>query len=275
MNQIAQPANIFSELWFMVPRLPFAPRADLLGMKANLDELEEMLGIRKMEMVGSVAVIPVDGILASGVAPIDRLFGFTGYEQIAQDIHSAIASESVNSIVLSINSPGGQATGMLETAAMVIEADAAKPVVAHTSTLAASSAYGIASGARKLYSTPSAIVGAIGTYMVVYDVSKMFEEAGIHTNLFASGKFKGAGVMGTSLTDDQKVQFMSVVGELAAQFKGMVHSRRKDMPSEAMEGQSVVAGYTGMDMKFVDEMMTLDTAIEMAEQMKTEQTKQR
>lgn len=261
MNQSVQPSNVFSELWFMVPRLPFTPRAEVHNLRSSLAEIEELLGIRKMEMHNGVAVIPVDGVLASGVSPIDRLYGFRGYEEIQQDLEAAVAASDVRGIVLSINSPGGQASGMLETATMVAVANQSKPVYAHTSTLAASAAYGIARGARAFYATPSAIVGSIGTYMVVHDVSKMFAQAGIETNLFASGKFKGAGTMGTAVTDEQKAQFQSVVNELAGQFKSFVQMRAPQVPDEAMEGQAVVAGQTGRSLNLVDSLATLAATI--------------
>jgi signal peptide peptidase SppA len=251
---------ICSDVWFMVPRLPHTPHADLIHAEMDVAQLKKLLGIRSTELVNGVAVIPVDGVLASGVSMLDELFGFTGYERVLKDVREAIENPDVRGLVLSINSPGGQASGMIETASAIAEATKQKQIIAHTATLAASAAHGLARGATTFYATPSAIVGSIGTYMAITDMSRMAEAMGIKVNLIASGPFKGAGMPGTEVTKEQLAQFQTVVDELAGQFKAFELSRAPHTKEEAMQGQAVT-GSQSIALGLADSLASLDEAI--------------
>ena len=84
-------------------------------------------------------------------------------------------------------------------------------------------------------------MGSIGVLLPVVDRSEAYAKAGIKVEVFAAGKFKGAGVPGTSLTDDQRHWIQEGVNETWGQFKDAVRSRR-NVPNEAMEGQHFAAG---------------------------------
>ena len=58
--------------------------------------------------------------------------------------------KEVRAILLDIDSPGGEATGMFATAKLVSAVNKTKPVVAFVNDVAASAAYGIASAASEI-----------------------------------------------------------------------------------------------------------------------------
>jgi ClpP class serine protease len=102
----------------------------------------------------------------------------------------------------------------------------------------ASAAYWIGSAADRVVSSPSATVGSIGVDIAIPDYSAAAEMAGIKMVVLKSGKFKGAGIEGTSLNEDQIQNLQASVEEIHSEFKAAVLMKRKMVKAEAMEGQT-------------------------------------
>jgi signal peptide peptidase SppA len=106
---------------------------------------------------------------------------------------SALADDTVGTIVLDIDSPGGTVTGVPELAAEILAARGTKPVIAVANSMAASAAYWIASAADKIVVTPSGDVGSIGVYTTHQDVSAAMEKEGVKVTYIQAGKYKTDG----------------------------------------------------------------------------------
>ena len=141
----------------------------------------------------------------------DSLFGFGSYASVRAMLAQAVADDRVASILLRIDSPGGQCRGVDDLAQDVAKADEKKPVFAYVEDLCASAAYYVAAGARAIYANRTAQVGSIGTYGLVVDDSKFWEAAGIKFHLLTTGEFKGAGETGQPITDAQLAEFQKEV----------------------------------------------------------------
>lgn len=134
----------------------------------------------------NVAIIPIQGVLTKdGPA----WYG-SNYDTIGRAVADAAANPDVKHIVLSVDSPGGEVTGLPETAALVAQAAKAKPVTAMVDGMSASAAYYLTSQANNIVLTPSGEVGSVGVRMMHVDVSKMLIDAGIKVTELASGDFK-------------------------------------------------------------------------------------
>jgi len=188
-----------------------------------------------------LAVIPLHGVMLRRPDPIARLFGATDTEAIREAVDLAAGDRSVGAVLLDIDSPGGSINGTPELAAAVRNAASRKPVYAFSAGMMCSAAYWVGSQADVLYAAPSARVGSIGVLLPVVDRSEAFAKAGVKVEVFAAGKFKGAGVPGTSLTDEQRAWLQQGVEETWGQFKDAVRSRRR-VADGAMEGQHFAAG---------------------------------
>ena len=193
-----------------------------------------------VEVNDGLAVIALQGVMLRRPDPIARFFGATDTEAVRNAVDLAARDRSVGAILLDIDSPGGSINGTPELAAAVRSAAARKPVYAFSAGMMCSAAYWVGSQADVLYAAPSARVGSIGVLLPVVDRSEAFEKAGVKVEVFAAGKFKGAGVPGTSLTDDQRAWLQQGVEETWAQFKSAVRSRRQ-VADGAMEGQHFAA----------------------------------
>lgn len=188
-----------------------------------------------------LAVVPLSGVMMRRPDPIARFFGACDTEAVRDQVNLAAGDRSVGAILLDVDSPGGSINGTPELASAVRHAAGRKPVYAYSAGMMCSAAYWVASQADVLHAAPSARVGSIGVLLPVVDRSEAFAKAGVKVEVFAAGKFKGAGMPGTTLNDDQRAWLQQGVEETWAQFKDAVRSRRR-VAEGAMEGQHFPAG---------------------------------
>lgn len=137
-----------------------------------------------------VASITIDGSLVNRGAWIGANSGLVSYEGIGAQLADAVADNSITSIVLDINSPGGEAGGMFGLAKAVRDAAAIKTVIAVVNDMAASAAYGIASGASEIIVSETSMVGSIGVVLLHLDRTAEMEKKGIRPTLIHAGAHK-------------------------------------------------------------------------------------
>ena len=221
-------------------------------------ELEDIYGapLPKPYTVGTTAIIPIKGVITSGLHPIYRVIGFADTEQIAGWIRAAVANPLVEEILLRIDSPGGMVTGTPELAAAVAAADRMKPVIAHTSGMMDSAAYWIASQARAICCTPSADVGCVGVYQLYYDQTAYLATMGIKANIFKSGDLKAAGHPDIPMTEAQAAHVQAEIDAIGVQFRAAVTARR-DIDEDSMRGQSFL-GTEALARGLVDDLSTFE-----------------
>ena len=118
---------------------------------------------RTVQVREGTAIVPVTGPIFRRANLFTEISGATSVEVLAGDLATAAADPAIERIVLEIDSPGGQATGILELASQIRAIDQGqKPVVAYVDGLAASAAYWLASAAGEIVASPSALLGSIG-----------------------------------------------------------------------------------------------------------------
>lgn len=198
-----------------------------------------------------IATVSVAGIISTGLPSYAEDFGFADTGRIRNQIEEAASNPAVKAILLNIDSPGGFVTGTPELGCFIAEVAKTKPVFSFTSGMCCSAAYWLAAPSRAIIATPSAEIGSIGVYVAHEDVSGMARAMGIVVSVFRSGKFKGAGVPGTSLSDDQAAEIQAKVDSLAAVFKSWVAEHRPGISDDTMQGQSFM-GYQSSNARLVD-----------------------
>ncbi|NUN51827.1 MAG: S49 family peptidase [Planctomycetaceae bacterium] len=157
---------------------------------------------RKLQVVGSVAILPVTGTIMYRADSLLESSGVTSTQRLSALLREALADPAVKSIVLDVNSPGGTVPGVMEFADEVLRAREQKRIVAVANPRAASAAYWIAAAASELVVMPSGDVGSIGVYTVHEDISRALEEAGVKVSVMRAGKFKAEGLPYEPLTDE-------------------------------------------------------------------------
>lgn len=173
-----------------------------------------------------VAIVSIAGSLMKHVSSMDS---GTSTVQMRNTIRAMRRDAAVRAVVLVIDSPGGTVAGAYDLADDIKALADTKPTYAFIEDLGASAGYLQASQARSISANRNALVGSIGTYGVVYDYSKMFDEAGVKAILIGSGGFKGAGVPGTEITQEQVDEWQREIDALNDQFIDYVAAGR-NMP---------------------------------------------
>lgn len=150
-------------------------------------------GSRGVYMAGSVAVIPIYGVIIPRATLFSDISGGTSVQSLRNSFLEAIDDEEVSAIVFDVNSPGGMVDLVPELAEDIRAKRGTKPIVAVANTLCASAAYWLASQADELYVTESGDAGSIGVITMHEDMSKALEAEGVDVTLITAGKYKDEG----------------------------------------------------------------------------------
>lgn len=118
---------------------------------------------RTVEIRDGVAILPVSGPIFRYANLFTQISGATSIDVLAKDFNEALENPRVRSILLEINSPGGEVDGTAEFAQQIFDArNSDKHIVAYVSNLGASAAYWIASSCDEIVAQESASLGSIG-----------------------------------------------------------------------------------------------------------------
>ena len=96
-----------------------------------------------------IGIVTVTGSLVNRGGWIGASSGLTCYEGITAQLRAAAEDQSVQSIVLDIDSPGGEVGGVLALGQLIRRVREEKPVVAVVNDMAASAGYWLAAQANR------------------------------------------------------------------------------------------------------------------------------
>jgi signal peptide peptidase SppA len=187
---------------------------------------------------GRLAYVPVHGIIGKGLSLMEEICGGYSIDQLEKDLDECNADAAVSRILLDFNSPGGQISGVPETARLI--AASPKETFGFTARQSDSAAYWLMSQCDHIYCTQSAETGSIGVYLAVYDKTEMMKKAGVSLTLIRSGKHKGMGMPGNPLTEEQIQMLQDQVDMIFAEFSGAILAKRPNVTKETMQGQAFI-----------------------------------
>lgn len=188
---------------FGAPLLIHRPKLDVilsvLGSRVGLPDLSASTGFAPPDRnaaqsdtgagQSSIAVIPIFGTLVRRTRGLEAQSGLTSYAGIAMALDTALADPNVAAIVLDIDSPGGESSGVFDLADRIRAATAIKPVWAVANDMAFSAAYALASAASRLIVSRTGGVGSIGVIAMHVDQSVKDQQDGIaYTAVFAGDR---------------------------------------------------------------------------------------
>jgi ClpP class serine protease len=176
------------------------------------------------ERAGS-AIVPITGPIFRRANLLTEISGATSVEVLAQDLRTAADDPRVERIVLEIDSPGGEATGIAELAGQIRAID--KPVVAYVDGSAASAAYWLAAAADQIVAAPTALLGSIGVVGTYRP-----EKDGPIKIISTISPLKQA----TPETEAGRAEAQRIVDELAAVFVADIAAYRNTTPEAVAAG---------------------------------------
>ncbi|MGL9758913.1 MAG: S49 family peptidase [Wolbachia sp.] len=176
--------------WINKPMMIEQRSFDLLSLHAGKHPTFKNIKHAVKNSERGIKVIPIHGILTKKSEAFDDILGMTSYEKIREEIEEALIDKEVETIILDIDSPGGEVSGLFDLSDFIYEARTKKRIVAIANDDAYSAAYAIASSAEKVLVTRTSGVGSIGVIASHIDQSAFDEKQGIkYTTVFA-GKRK-------------------------------------------------------------------------------------
>ncbi|HCH1122374.1 TPA: S49 family peptidase [Vibrio parahaemolyticus] len=147
----------------------FLERMASVALREDLDligALEAKSGRRISqitEMRDGVAVIHVNGVVSRYANLFHAVCGGVSTEVLAKEFTAAVNEPSVKAVILNIDSPGGEASGIHELGEMIYKARSKKPIHAYVGGMGCSAAYWIATSCDRVTIDATARVGSIGT----------------------------------------------------------------------------------------------------------------
>ncbi len=135
-----------------------------------------------------IALLVASGVIAPGRSEISPYDGeIVGSETMIDAIRDIRDDDSIQGLVLRIDSPGGSVQASDEILNELLRCQQQMPVVVTMSDLAASGGYYIAMAADSIVAQPSTQTGSIGIYGGKMNISGLLEKLGLTVDLFTRG----------------------------------------------------------------------------------------
>ncbi|MFZ4481686.1 MAG: S49 family peptidase [Rhodoferax sp.] len=209
-----------------------------------------------------IAVIPILGSLVKRTVGLQVESGLTSYASIADQIDGAVADSSVSGIVLDIDSPGGEASGVFELSRRIRAAVQQKPIWAVANDAAFSAAYAIASSAERLFITETAGVGSIGVIALHVDQSARDATDGLRYTAITAGEHKNDFSPHEPLSIQAHASLQAEVDRLYAIFTDQVAQMRGIKPQAVRGTQAALFfGEDAVKAGLADGVLSLDAAV--------------
>lgn len=186
----------------------------------------ERAGRKPYDVVGNVAIIPIEGSLVHKGAFVGSDSGDTSYQGIQTQVQAAMRDSSVAGVAFEIDSPGGEVSGAFETADMIAELSQAKPTIAILSDAAYSAGYLLASAARSIVVPEVGGAGSIGVITMHADLSAAIEAQGVKVTILSAGQHKADGNPYQPLPEDVAAQIQADLEAMRQTFAGRVAQYR-------------------------------------------------
>ena len=180
-----------------------------------------------------VAIIPIEGTLVHRGSTPNASSGLTGYNRLSEWFRSALDDSAVRSILLDIDSPGGEVAGAFDFADEIFAARGQKPVTAIAADLAASAGYLIASAADEVVITRTGRVGSVGVVTAHADFSRAAEKQGVVVTHIFAGAHKVDGHPYGPLPDDVRSRIQGEIDRIYSLFTQTV-ARNRGMTDAAV-----------------------------------------
>ncbi|KTS30857.1 peptidase S49 [Methylobacterium indicum] len=210
-----------------------------------------------------VAIITLVGEWVNRGGWIGASSGLISYEGFKVQMLAAAADPRTKSILLDLESPGGEAVGAFEAAAVVRRVAAEKPVTALVNGMAASAAYAIASAANRIVSIPTGISGSIGVVMMHLDLSEYLKKEGIKPTFIHAGARKVDANPYQALPADVRDRLQGEIDDFYALFVQTVAAGRPGLTEKAIRATEAdtFMGADALDAGLVDALASFEEVL--------------
>ena len=269
--------DVLTSPWAIVPEKLFEIQeiysTHLRGDKTDFDFVKARINEHSgpiddtavFTIINDTAIIPIQGIIAKRMNLLTQISGGVSAQLVGRDIKEALANNTIKSILLDIDSPGGTIDGTQELADIIFAGRGQKPIVAYSDGMIASAAYWIGSAADRIYiSGDTVTVGSIGVVASHVDYSRYEEKIGIKTTEIYAGKYKRIASQYQPLSEEGRQTIQDQVDFLYTVFVNEVAKQRSVSAGKVLENMAdgkIFIGNQAIGAGLVDDMATLDRLI--------------
>ena len=216
-----------------------------------------------------IAVVYAVGTITFGGGGIDLTGSeVLGSETLVRAIRDAREDDSIQAIVLRIDSPGGAAIASDIIWRELTLARDDKPIIASMSDLAASGGYYIAMPAHAIVAQAATLTGSIGVVGGKFALGGTFDKLGIDTETVADGKLADINSPVAPYSDDARVRLQQQIDAIYETFLDKA-ARGRSMTRDAVHAVAQGRVWTGRqakDLGLVDELGGLARAVAVAKE---------
>ena len=215
-----------------------------------------------------IAVIYALGPIVSGKSVESPFSGAQsmGSETMVKAIDKAREDETVKAVVLRVDSPGGSALASDLIWRALVRLKAEKPLIVSMGEVAGSGGYYIAVPGETILADPTTITGSIGVVGGKLAFGETFKKYGVTHDVVQFGDNAGTLSLLTPFDQSEEAAMRKMLAEIyeiftrkAAEGRGMELEKLKELA-----GGRIYSGERAKELGLVDELGTLEDAIELA-----------
>lgn len=235
----------------------------MLGMSEDVALYEKVVETGNWDK--RIALLSVDGTIQDiGSSSVWSEVEYD-HKRFIEQLDVILHDNTVQAVVLSINSPGG---GVVESAEIHKKLEQIKeqrqiPIYVSMGTMAASGGYYIAAPADKIFALKETITGSIGVIMQGINYSELAEKVGVKFETIKSGPHKDMLGGTRDTTAEEFAMLQEMIDEMYEDFVDVVESGRKMSEADVKKVADgrVLSGSQAMKAGLVDSIGTLDQTI--------------
>lgn len=217
-----------------------------------------------------VAVVYASGTITTGESSEDPVLGMVlGSATLSKHLKTAREDESLEAVILRVDSPGGSAVASEIIRREVELTQKEKPVVVSMSDVAASGGYWIAMGADRIVAQPGTVTGSIGVVSGKLNIKGLYGKLGMSKDYVALTENGTIEWPFQSYTQPQRTVVMRLMQGYYESFKAGVSKGRNLSLAEVekiAQGR-VWSGEKALQLGLVDELGGMDVAVRWAKKL--------
>ncbi|MBP7721449.1 MAG: signal peptide peptidase SppA [Alphaproteobacteria bacterium] len=191
--------------------------------------------------------------------------GIAAADEIAPAILDAADDESIEAIVVRVDSPGGSPVAS-ETILRAIDRaqEKGKPVIVSMGSTAASGGYWVAAHADRIYATPTTITGSIGVVGGKFSAKDVWPKIGVNWERVEWGRNAGLWSINTPFSATEAERINAMLDQVYNAFLERVSEGRKMSAAQVdkIAGGRVWSGEAAKRVGLVDEIGGLQNALD-------------
>jgi protease-4 len=187
-----------------------------------------------------------------------------GADEIVEQIDRADEDDTVDALLVELNTPGGQVVPSDDIRRAAAEFDGL--TLAYATDVCASGGYWIASGCDELWAREGSVVGSIGVRSPRFTATDLLDRLGVDYQGLTAGEYKEAGSPFTEMDEDDRDYLQGIVDAHYENFVETVAEGRNMNEEFVRQTEAkVYLGEDAADLGLVDHLGTRDEVVERAE----------